>query len=149
MGRFGRQGPAATLRQHCPQMTQRRCTIIRFTARHNADIISECPQRVAEKEKSRLARSLDMDMGMLYPKPRISPTSQLLSWSGEREAKPQSRAALRPTCAKTLRLCMQPPPTTGELVGCFEVLHCHISAQTQGRSTSLCSVVPPLVKMIL
>ena len=26
IGPFGRQGPAATLRQHCPQMTQRRCT---------------------------------------------------------------------------------------------------------------------------
>ena len=25
IGPFGRQGPAATLRQHCPQMTQRRC----------------------------------------------------------------------------------------------------------------------------
>ena len=25
IGLFGRQGPAATLRQHCPQMTQRRC----------------------------------------------------------------------------------------------------------------------------
>ena len=24
---FGRQGPAATLRQHCPQMTQRRCIL--------------------------------------------------------------------------------------------------------------------------
>ena len=26
MGPFGRQGPAATLRQQCPQMTRRRCT---------------------------------------------------------------------------------------------------------------------------
>ena len=26
IGPFGRPGPAATLRQHCPQMTQRRCT---------------------------------------------------------------------------------------------------------------------------
>ena len=25
IGPFGRQGQAATLRQHCPQMTQRRC----------------------------------------------------------------------------------------------------------------------------
>ena len=25
IGSFGRQGPAATLRQHCPQMTRRRC----------------------------------------------------------------------------------------------------------------------------
>ena len=25
IGPFGRQGPAATFRQHCPQMTQRRC----------------------------------------------------------------------------------------------------------------------------
>ena len=25
IGPLGRQGPAATLRQHCPQMTQRRC----------------------------------------------------------------------------------------------------------------------------
>ena len=27
IGPFGRQGPAATLRQHCPRMTQRRCTV--------------------------------------------------------------------------------------------------------------------------
>ena len=26
IGPFGRQGLAATIRQHCPQMTQRRCT---------------------------------------------------------------------------------------------------------------------------
>ena len=26
IGPFGRQGPAATLRQHCPQLTRRRCT---------------------------------------------------------------------------------------------------------------------------
>ena len=28
IGLFGRQGPAATLRQDCPQMTQRRCNTI-------------------------------------------------------------------------------------------------------------------------
>ena len=28
-GPFGRQGPADTLRQHCPQMTRRRCSISR------------------------------------------------------------------------------------------------------------------------
>ena len=29
IGLFGRQGPAATLRQHCPQMTRRRCSLSR------------------------------------------------------------------------------------------------------------------------
>ena len=31
IGPFGRQGPAATLRQQCPQMTQRRCTAAAVT----------------------------------------------------------------------------------------------------------------------
>ena len=28
IGPFGKQGPAVTLRHHCPQMTQRRCTCL-------------------------------------------------------------------------------------------------------------------------
>ena len=27
---FGRQGPAATLRQHCTQMTRRRCNVLQL-----------------------------------------------------------------------------------------------------------------------
>ena len=34
IGPFGRQGLAATLRQHCPQMTQRRCNSMEDTFLH-------------------------------------------------------------------------------------------------------------------
>ena len=30
IGPFGKQGPAATLTQHCPQMTRRRCIVFRM-----------------------------------------------------------------------------------------------------------------------
>ena len=48
IGPFGRQGPAATLRQHCPQMTQRRCTLYGVTLTHDFcsadDSLQNCSQ---------------------------------------------------------------------------------------------------------
>ena len=45
IGLFGRQGPGATLRQHCPQMTQRRCNTsskTSFNCRLDHSLMTSC-----------------------------------------------------------------------------------------------------------
>ena len=51
IGPFGRQGPAATLGQHCPQMTQRRCRCFTRTRRKRRKHLSSFA-RVAGRDKA-------------------------------------------------------------------------------------------------
>ena len=46
IGPLGRSGPAATLRQHCPQMTRRRCNSLRtFPAHINSRSLTDFKDR--------------------------------------------------------------------------------------------------------
>ena len=50
IGLFGRQGLAATLRQHCPQMTRRRCNIQLLYIKRDA-ILQYIRKEVQEEKK--------------------------------------------------------------------------------------------------
>ena len=66
IGPLGKQGPAAALRQHCPQMTQRHCTGV---AKRVLPRLRECSRQVEAEVVSNSRNNIHQTWGAIFRRP--------------------------------------------------------------------------------